>query len=147
MEGQAELLDTGGTMRLGLYPCKLRDGTRAHAAYGKELVHERHRHRYEYNNDYRIRLEEAGLVVSGAAPDDSLVEIIEVYDHPFMLGTQFHPEFASRPDKAHPLFRDFVQAACEVLREGGQYELPAPLVVASNGVQSLGLGSVVSTED
>ena len=147
MEGQAGLVDTGGTMRLGQYPCKLRDGTRARAAYGTELVLERHRHRYEYNNDYRIRLEEAGLVASGAAPDDSLVEIVEVYDHPFMVGTQFHPEFASRPDKAHPLFREFVRAACEVLREGGQYELPSTATAISNGVESLEIGSIVSTDD
>jgi CTP synthase len=147
MEGQADLVDTGGTMRLGQYPCRLREGTRARSAYGKELVHERHRHRYEYNNDYRIRMEEAGLVASGAAPDDSLVEIVEVYDHPFMVGTQFHPEFASRPDKTHPLFREFVRAACEVLREGGQYELPSESSKRSNGVESLGMGSIVSTED
>ncbi len=125
MEGQEQLVDTGGTMRLGQYPCRLREGTRAREAYGVELVNERHRHRYEYNNDYRIQLEEAGLVASGVAPDDSLVEIAEVYDHPFMVGSQFHPEFASRPEKAHPLFREFVAAACKVLREGGQFELPA----------------------
>ena len=124
MEGQEDLVDTGGTMRLGQYPCFLREGTRAREAYGVELVQERHRHRYEFNNDYRIRLEEAGLVASGVAPDDSLVEITEVLGHPFMLGSQFHPEFASRPEKSHPLFRDFMGAACQILREGGQYELP-----------------------
>lgn len=155
MEGQAGLVATGGTMRLGQYPCRLREGTRARAAYGKELVQERHRHRYEYNNDYRIRLEEAGLVASGTAPDDSLVEIAEVYGHPFMLGSQFHPEFASRPDKAHPLFREFIRVACGVLREGEQYELPAESPVSSsgsingsgNGVDARGIGSVASVEE
>jgi CTP synthase len=123
LPGQESLKATGGTMRLGAYPCKLRENTIAQAAYGVSLVHERHRHRYEYNNDYRTRFEEAGLVASGAAPDESLVEISELLGHPFMLGTQFHPEFASRPDRPHPLFKDFVAAASRVLREGGQHRL------------------------
>ena len=108
-------------MRLGEYPCGLVEGSRAQRAYGKDLVVERHRHRYEYNNDYRNRLEAAGLSASGVAPDGSLVEIAEVSGHPFMLGSQFHPEFVSRPDRPHPLFRDFIGAATEVLREGGQH--------------------------
>ncbi|MCH7735342.1 MAG: CTP synthase [Chloroflexi bacterium] len=120
LPGQQDLLETGGTMRLGAYPCKLRDATIAASAYGVDLVQERHRHRYELNNDYRIRLEEAGLIASGAAPDDSLVEITEALGHPFMLGSQFHPEFASRPDRPHPLFREFIGVAKNVLREGGQ---------------------------
>jgi len=123
MEGQEGLVDTGGTMRLGLYPCKLREGTRARDAYETDLVHERHRHRYEYNNDYRIKFEEAGLVASGTSPDGTLVEVTEVHSHPFMVGSQFHPEFASRPDRAHPLFKEFVRVACGVKREGDQYPL------------------------
>ena len=120
LPGQQELLETGGTMRLGAYPCKLRATTIAASAYGVDLVQERHRHRYELNNDYRARLEEAGLIASGASPDDSLVEITEALGHPFMLGSQFHPEFASRPDRPHPLFREFIAVAKEVIREGGQ---------------------------
>lgn len=147
MDGQEELVDTGGTMRLGQYPCRLRENTRAREAYETDLVNERHRHRYEYNNDYRIRFEEAGLIASGVAPDDSLVEITEVYDHPFMVGSQFHPEFASRPEKPHPLFRAFVRAACDVLREGGQYELPA----SQNGSAELrnieGANSLATVEE
>ena len=146
MEDQAGLVATGGTMRLGQYPCVLRAGTRARSAYDVERVQERHRHRYEYNNEYRIRLEEAGLICSGTSPDDSLVEITEVYDHPFMVGSQFHPEFASRPDKAHPLFREFMKAAGEVLREGGQYELPAEELkqVTTN---SVGVASGTTAEE
>lgn len=147
MEGQEGLVDTGGTMRLGQYPCRLRDGTRASEAYGVELVQERHRHRYEYNNDYRIRLEEAGLVASGVAPDDSLVEITEVYDHPFMIGSQFHPEFASRPEKSHPLFREFIHAACQILREGEQYELPASVDTIDTERDALEIGTLASTEE
>ncbi len=124
MPGQDRLKATGGTMRLGVYPCKLREGTVARDAYGTDIVRERHRHRYEYNNDYRTDFEEAGLVASGSSPDDSLVEVSEVLGHPFMLGTQFHPEFGSRPDRPHPLFRDFVAAAAKVLREGGQHRMP-----------------------
>lgn len=120
LPGQQELVDTGGTMRLGAYPCKLRDATIAAAAYGTDLVHERHRHRYELNNDYRSRLEEVGLIASGTSPDDSLVEIIEALGHPFMLGSQFHPEFGSRPDRPHPLFLEFIGVAKDVIREGGQ---------------------------
>ena len=121
LPGQEELLATGGTMRLGEYPCGLAGGSRARHAYGVDLVTERHRHRYEYNNDYRSRFEAAGLTASGVAPDGSLVEVAEVSGHPFMLGSQFHPEFVSRPDKPHPLFREFVGAATKVLREGGQH--------------------------
>ena len=108
---QQGVADLGGTMRLGNYSCRLRAGTRAHAAYGLDMVQERHRHRYEFNNRFRSRFEEAGLVASGAAPDGSLVEICEVRDHPFMLGSQFHPELRSRPNEPHPLFRAFIAAA------------------------------------
>jgi CTP synthase len=103
--------DMGGTLRLGAYPCVLKPGTFAASAYGQEEISERHRHRYEFNNTYRQQLEEAGLIVSGASPDGNLVEIIELADHPWFLGCQFHPEFQSKPMKPHPLFRDFIKAA------------------------------------
>ena len=111
---QRGVADLGGTMRLGLDPCRLAKGTRAEQAYGDGLVFERHRHRYEVNNRYRRRLEDAGLVVSGTSPDGRLVEIVELADHPWFVAGQFHPEFRSRPTRAHPLFRDFVGAATEL---------------------------------
>jgi CTP synthase len=101
----------GGTMRLGAYPCKLLPGSKAATAYQAELVYERHRHRYEVNPRLRRKLTEAGLVCSGESPDGTLVEIIELADHPWFVAGQFHPEFKSRPDRPHPLFRDFVGAA------------------------------------
>jgi CTP synthase len=97
-------------MRLGAYPCRLVTGSKAQTAYGVDEVWERHRHRYEFNNAYREQLEDFGLIASGASPDGSLVEICEIRDHPFMVGTQFHPEFRSRPDRPHPLFRALVHA-------------------------------------
>ena len=103
--------DKGGTMRLGAYPCKIIPDTRAFEAYGKELVEERHRHRYEFNNAFKDLLEEKGMVFSGTAPDGSLMEIVELPDQPWFLGCQFHPEFKSRPMAAHPLFREFIKAA------------------------------------
>jgi CTP synthase len=108
---QRDLPDKGGTMRLGVYPCQLKPGSRAAVAYGDEFVFERHRHRFEFNNDYREQLGTAGLVFSGLSPDGRLVEVAEIADHPWMLGTQFHPEFKSRPNRPHPLFRDFMGAA------------------------------------
>jgi len=108
---QRAISDMGGTMRLGHYPCRLVPGTRAAEAYGVGLVQERHRHRFELNNDHRAMLSSGGMVFSGLSPDDQLVEIVELKDHPWMLGTQFHPEFKSRPDHPHPLFRDFIAAA------------------------------------
>ena len=108
---QRSISDMGGTMRLGRYPCHLVPGTKAAAAYSVELVHERHRHRFELNNQHREMLGSAGMIFSGLSPDDLLVEIVELKDHPWMLGTQFHPEFKSRPDRPHPLFRDFIAAA------------------------------------
>jgi CTP synthase len=104
-------LEKGGTMRLGAFRCALRPGTHARAAYGDETVHERHRHRYEYNNAYRERLEAAGLVIAGVNPERDLVEIVELRDHPWFVGVQFHPEFKSKPTSPHPLFREFVAAA------------------------------------
>ncbi|MBM9536778.1 CTP synthase [Desulfobulbus alkaliphilus] len=111
IEIRDEHSDMGGTLRLGAYPCTLKAGTLAAAAYKQETINERHRHRYEFNNAYRARLEEAGLVVSGASPDNTLVEMVELSDHPWFLGCQFHPEFQSKPMKPHPLFRDFIKAA------------------------------------
>ena len=119
MADQRDIADMGGTMRLGLYPCTLVPGTKAAAAYGEPVVQERHRHRFEFNNAYRERLEEAGLVISGTSPDGRLVEIIELRDHPWFVGSQFHPELKSRPTRPHPLFRDFVAATKEYARQHG----------------------------
>ena len=113
MPDQRDIVDKGGTMRLGLYPCHLVPGTIAAKAYQEKLVQERHRHRFEFNNSYRDELGKAGMVYSGLSPDGKLVEIAELKDHPFMLGTQFHPEFLSRPYRAHPLFAAFLQAVVE----------------------------------
>ena len=105
--------DKGATMRLGAYPCHLEKNTAAHAAYGVDDISERHRHRYEFNNEFKDRLAESGLVISGRSPNGELVEIVEIKDHPWFLGCQFHPEFKSRPKNPHPLFRDFIKAALE----------------------------------
>jgi CTP synthase len=121
---QREVREKGGTMRLGLYPCQLVPGTKAALAYNASLVYERHRHRFEFNNKYREVLGKAGLIPSGISPDGKLVEIIELAEHPWMVGTQFHPEFASRPNRSHPLFRDFIGAAKRTLRLGDQRPLP-----------------------
>ncbi|HYM16303.1 MAG TPA: CTP synthase [Dehalococcoidia bacterium] len=122
---QLGIEDLGGTMRLGGYPCKLVPGTQAAAAYGVDEVVERHRHRYEFNNKYREEFARAGLIASGVSPDESLVEIMEVAGHPFMLGSQFHPEFRSRPDRPQPLFRAFIGAA-KSLRAGRDAGLLTP---------------------
>ncbi|MFN2136343.1 MAG: CTP synthase [Candidatus Promineifilaceae bacterium] len=111
MPDQHDLADMGGTMRLGAYPCDLVPGTQAAEAYGQTTISERHRHRWEFNNSYREMLEKEGLVYSGLSPNGRLVEIAELRDHPFMLGSQFHPEFKSRPNKPHPLFKAFLAAA------------------------------------
>ena len=124
MPDQRDVTDKGGTMRLGVYPCNLVEGTLAHQAYGTNRIEERHRHRFELNNKYRESLENAGLRASGLSPDGKLVEISEVVDHPFMVGVQFHPEFLSRPNRPHPLMREFVGAAMRTLREGDQPSLP-----------------------
>ena len=113
MPEQHDVTEKGGTMRLGLYPCQLVPGTKAKAAYQTDVVQERHRHRFELNNNFRPELKTAGMICSGVSPDDRLVEITEIKDHPFMLGTQFHPEFLSRPNRAHPLFSAFIKAVCE----------------------------------
>lgn len=111
MPDQRGVVDMGGTMRLGIYPCALEEGTAAADAYGVNRVSERHRHRFEFNNQFRQAFENAGMRFSGLSPDRRLVEIAEIADHPFMLGSQFHPEFGSRPNRPHPLFRGFVEAA------------------------------------
>jgi len=113
---QRDISDVGGTMRLGLYPCRLTPGTRAARAYGSDEVQERHRHRFEINNAYRDLLAQAGMVFSGLSPDGRLIEIAELADHPWMLGSQFHPEFKSRPNRPHPLFVNFAAAAQEFAR-------------------------------
>jgi CTP synthase len=113
MPDQHDLSNMGGTMRLGAYPCQLKPGTKAAMAYGETAVSERHRHRWEFNNSYRELFQEHGMVFSGISPDKRLVEIAELADHPFMLGSQFHPEFKSRPNRPHPLFRQFMAAAVQ----------------------------------
>lgn len=118
MPDQRDIADMGGTMRLGSYPCVLQAGTRAAAAYGLPQINERHRHRFEFNNAYREKLGEAGLVFSGLSPDARLVEIAELRDHPWMLGSQFHPEFKSRPNRPHPLFTAFLRAAATAQAPG-----------------------------
>ena len=119
MPDQNDVTDLGGTLRLGSYPCELKDGTLARELYGSSLIHERHRHRYEVNNDYRKPLTDAGMVLSGISPDGHIVEMIELKkeDHPFYVGTQAHPEFKSRPNRPHPLFRGFVAAALKYREE------------------------------
>ena len=117
-------VEMGGTMRLGLWPCHLEPGSRVREAYGVPDVSERHRHRFEVNNEYRPAFEAAGLIASGTSRDGQLVEIMEIPDHPFYVGVQFHPEFRSRPNRPHPIFRDFVDAALDRLPEGAQRALP-----------------------
>ena len=113
MEEQLGLSDMGGTMRLGAYPCKITPDTLMSKAYGKELIEERHRHRYEFNNNFRQVYTENGAIFSGQSPDGTLVEAMEIKGHPFYMGVQYHPEFKSRPNRAHPIFREFVKAAAE----------------------------------
>ncbi len=130
---QKEVADMGGTMRLGADPIKLHEGTRAREIYGEAVIYERHRHRYEVNNFLRKRLENAGLVISGTSPDERLVEIIELADHPYFVASQYHPEFKSRPQRPAPLFREFVRAALEY-RNGrpGEEEQDAPELTAES---------------
>ena len=137
MPEQRDIADMGGTMRLGIYPCQLLPDSKAGAAYAladyPEQINERHRHRFEFNNAYRDELESHGLVLSGRSPDGRLVEIVEVAGHPFMLGTQFHPEFKSRPTSPHPLFSAFIRAAIQNYnRPGAETEQS---LQSSNGMQ------------
>ncbi len=128
MHGQRGITDLGGTMRLGQYPCRPQTNTQMAQAYGSGLpeINERHRHRYEVNNRYRESLESSGMVMSGLSPDGELVEAAEVPDHPFMVGVQFHPEFQSRPNRPHPLFRALVGQASNIVREGKQLPFNRP---------------------
>jgi CTP synthase len=123
MHEQKGVTEKGGTMRLGVYPCKLVEGTMASMSYGDTLIRERHRHRFEVNNEYRDLFKSVDVSPSGISPDGNLVEIMEISGHPYMLGVQFHPEFLSRPNRPHPLFREFVNTAKRTLREGGQHVL------------------------
>jgi CTP synthase len=111
MQSQRDITDMGGTQRLGAYAAVLQPGSQVYAAYGERVVSERHRHRWEFNSAYKSRFEEAGFVCSGLSPDNRLVEFIELPGHPFWVGTQAHPEFKSRPDRPHPLFRELVAAS------------------------------------
>jgi len=114
LPGQSAARAKGGTLRLGSYPCKLTPRTKTKQLFeGKSIIHERHRHRYEFNNKFKKRLETKGLVISGIYPKHNLVEIAEIKDHPFMIGSQFHPEFKSRPNKPHPLFYGFIKASIQ----------------------------------
>ena len=113
MPGQSDDIDKGGTLRLGSYPCEITQDTMMARCYMKDRIDERHRHRYEFNNDYKEKLTESGLVISGLSPDHRLVEAVEIKDHPFFVGVQFHPEFKSRPNRPHPLFRGFVEAVIQ----------------------------------
>jgi len=128
MPDQTHLTDMGGTMRLGAYPCKLEPKTKASEAYQQSLIYERHRHRWEFNNSYREQLSDGGMVFSGVSPNGRLVEIAELKDHPFMVGSQFHPEFKSRPNRPHPLFQAFIEAA--VTRQTVRQD---PIIATDNG--------------
>ena len=132
--------EKGGTMRLGYYPCRLVPGTKTHKAYGVDEIAERHRHRYEFNNAYRETLAEAGLLASGLSPDGQLVEICERTDHPFMVGSQFHPEFLSRPLRPHPLFREFVSAAVAYAADRGDGDAEAAAASAAQDVSGVVAG-------
>ena len=111
MPGQSDDIDKGGTLRLGAYPCHIAPGTTMERCYGTAVISERHRHRYEFNNDYRDLLEQKGLTLGGLSPDGRLVETVELTERPFHVGVQYHPEFKSRPNKPHPLFKGFIGAA------------------------------------
>jgi CTP synthase len=130
MPDQRDIADMGGTMRLGLYPCVLQPDSVAIRAYQRDIVQERHRHRFEFNNAYRDILGSEGMRFSGISPDGRLVEIAELDNHPFMLGTQFHPEFLSRPNRPHPLFTTFLEAVCE------RAEVSSPIEVEPAKVDS-----------
>ncbi|MFN7146574.1 MAG: glutamine amidotransferase-related protein, partial [Myxococcota bacterium] len=131
MDEQRRVVDLGGTMRLGTYPCVLKEGSRARQVYGSPEIQERHRHRYEVNPAYHARIEEAGMVISGTSPDGTLVEMVEIPNHPYFVACQFHPEFKSRPLAPHPLFTAFVRAALErQLRAGREASLSGPTAIA-----------------
>jgi CTP synthase len=116
MPDQKAVTEKGGTMRLGLYPCKLKENSLCQSIYNDELIYERHRHRFEFCNEYRSEFEKAGMVLGGLSPDGRLVEMIELPVHPWFVGVQFHPEFKSRPNRAHPIFASFIKAAKEFVK-------------------------------
>ena len=118
LDSQLQVTTKGGTMRLGAYPCVLAEGTRAREIYGSAEISERHRHRFEVNNGYRDLLAQHGMTISGTSPDGSLVEMIEITEHPWFIGGQFHPELKSRPTRPHPLFASFIQAAARYAKQG-----------------------------
>ena len=122
---QKKIQNLGGTMRLGAYPCEVKKGTLAYEAYGQKLIWERHRHRYEFNNEYKAAFEEKGMVFSGKLEKGDLCEISEIPSHPWMLGVQFHPEFKSKPLEPHPLFRDFIRSLTIAGKETEWAESPA----------------------
>jgi CTP synthase len=136
---QKEVTEMGGTMRLGADPVKLHDGTRAREIYDEPVIYKRHRHRYEVNNMLRRRLEDEGLVASGTSPDERLVEIIELQDHPFFVASQFHPEFNSRPTRPEPLFREFVGAAAERARARAVEAVPEAEVQPAEGAAEISI--------
>jgi CTP synthase len=151
MPDQRELADMGGTMRLGLYPCRLVPNTKAAKAYARfseqSIVYERHRHRFEFNNAYRNLFIQHGMIFSGISPDGKLVEIAELADHPFMLGTQFHPEFLSRPNRPHPLFVAFIQAVQEHAQERRSKPTLSTKVQDNGSTQNpISTSEIVSTE-
>ena len=127
MEEQKNITNMGGTMRLGAYECVLKQGSRVFNIYKKEHIQERHRHRYEFNNEFRAEFEEKGLVIAGTSPDGRLVEAVEIPGRDFHLGAQFHPEFKSRPNRAHPLFKGFIAAALKFQSEHTPTGHPAVL--------------------
>jgi CTP synthase len=137
MPDQRELEDKGGTMRLGLYPAKLTPGSKAAAAYGQEVIYERHRHRFEVNNQYRAILEGAGMILSGQSPDGRLVEIVELADHPWFVASQFHPEFKSRPERPHPLFDGFIGAALAEAGGANTHHEPKAIPVEAAAVENI----------
>jgi CTP synthase len=139
LDEQFAITHLGGTMRLGSYPCVLTPGSKAHEAYGSLEVDERHRHRYEFNNQYREQYAARGMLVTGTSPDGKLVEVIELKDHPWFVAVQCHPEFKSKPTKAHPLFRGFVQAALARRRGKGSGDgRNGPAKTAGEAVQAAG---------
>src|SRR5262249_16662035 len=135
LDEQYSITDLGGTMRLGSYPCVLTEGSRAQQAYGSTLVHERHRHRYEFNNAYRRQFADYGFVVTGTSPDGQLVEVVELLDHPWFVAVQCHPEFKSKPTRSHSLFRGFVQASLgrRESKKNDSPRAPPPVSAAPSG--------------
>ncbi len=145
MPDQRDIAEKGGTMRLGVWPCRLTPGTHVAAAYDQPIVYERHRHRYEFNNEFRELLTDKGMVLAGLSPDGRLVEVIELQDHPWFVGSQFHPEFKSRPERPHPLFRDFVGAARERYQMAQKIEMDQEIeVVAPPRVEAVEVAAPLS---